>query len=59
MRLLRKRKAMIVEKLNVVYRDREWVIDIGLSISEEMADYWDLDTEEEVKDFIGYLLNRR
>ncbi len=50
---------MIVEKLNVVYRDREWVIDIGLSISEEMADYWDLDTEEEVKDFIGYLLNRR
>jgi len=51
---------MIVNKLEVVkLLGDEWLIDLNVKITKDMCEYWELETEEEVKDFVGFLLNRR
>ena len=47
---------MILKKLKISEVGTTWEVNIKLLISEEMSDYWDLESEDEVEDFIQYLL---
>lgn len=45
-----------LEKLKIKKFRNSWFVDIKIEIGEEEAEYWDLETEEEVEDFVSYTL---
>tara|TARA_Y100001973_G_C5154016_1_gene309717 strand:+ start:859 stop:1080 length:222 start_codon:yes stop_codon:yes gene_type:complete len=46
-----------LENLKIKKVQKSWFIDIELEIGEEEAEYWDLETEDEVEDFISHTLS--
>ena len=46
-----------LDKLKIKKVRSSWFVDIKFEIGEEEADYWDLETEEEVEDFVNYTLS--
>ena len=44
-----------LDKLKIKKFRNSW-FDIKLEIGEEESDYWDLETEDEVEDFVSYTL---
>ena len=46
-----------LEKLKIKKVQKSWFIDIELEIGEEEAEYWDLETKDEVEDFISHTLS--
>ena len=45
-----------LDKLKIKKIKDSWFVDIKIEISEDESDYWDLETEEEVEDFVNYTL---
>jgi len=45
-----------LDKLKIKKIRNSWFVDIKLEISEDESDYWDLETKEEVEDFVSHTL---
>jgi hypothetical protein len=45
-----------LDKLKIKKFRNSWFVDIKLEIGEDESEYWDLETEEEVEDFVNYTL---
>ena len=45
-----------LDKLKIKKIKSSWFVDIKLEIGKDESDYWDLETEEEVEDFVNYTL---
>ena len=45
-----------LDKLKIKKIKKSWFVDIKLEICEYESDYWDLETEDEVEDFVNYTL---
>lgn len=46
-----------LEKLKIKKINDSWFVNIEFEIGEEESDYWDLETEDEVEDFVNYTLS--
>ena len=46
-----------LEKLKIKKIKNCWVVDIKLEIGRDESDYWDLETEDEVEDFVNLTLS--
>ena len=46
-----------LDKLKIKKVKKSWFVDIKLEIGEYEADYWDLETEDEVEDFVNHTLS--
>ena len=45
-----------LDKLKIKKIKKSWFVDIKIEIGEDEADYWDLETEDEVEDFVNHTL---
>ena len=45
-----------LDKLKIKKIKDSWFVDIKLEIGRDEADYWDLETEDEVEDFVNHTL---
>ena len=45
-----------LDKLKIKKIKDSWFVDIKIEICEDEADYWDLETEDEVEDFVNHTL---
>jgi len=45
-----------LDKLKIKKVKKSWIVDIKIEIGEDESDYWDLETEDEVEDFVNYTL---
>ena len=46
-----------LDKLKIKKIRKSWFIDIKIEIGEDESNYWDLETKEEVEDFISHTLS--
>tara|TARA_R110001583_G_scaffold40652_2_gene129608 strand:- start:327 stop:488 length:162 start_codon:yes stop_codon:yes gene_type:complete len=46
-----------LDKLKIRKIKDNWVVDIKIEIGRDESDYWDLETEDEVEDFVNLTLS--